>query len=301
MWNLRYILYAYLVYVTIRVSLILITDSQRYEVGSADNFKRLSTVKKISILTVGLPIYIVFELVPNWIANLLHYFYDWIIWGLTNLVTLISWICDYIKIMVTMFYKIIREMVQVLVDCIELIWRMIRTIVIGIYDYILVPVWRCVDWIRKFIRTIRIKIYEYVLVPLWSFISNTLISAVTRLCKNLWSFIIYITDTLVWLYNQLVYKIRRFWLLSQEAWWFVYYPVKAWVLKKWDQLCWLATWIYTTLWSGYIWNLYESAIFVCFYAWQLWWEAVAWCRQTSYDIYVNMWEAWAYLTKIKSQ
>ena len=72
---MRYILFLYVTYLFGRVSFILIMGSPNQTIGSSENFMKLSLIKKAASLIVGLPIYIMIEIIPQWTASLIQHSY----------------------------------------------------------------------------------------------------------------------------------------------------------------------------------------------------------------------------------
>ena len=70
---MRYLLFMYMIYLSGRVSFILIMGAPNHTVESSENFMKLPLIKKALSLIIGLPIYITLEIIPQWIASLLQY------------------------------------------------------------------------------------------------------------------------------------------------------------------------------------------------------------------------------------
>ena len=276
---------------------------------STENFEKLHFLQKAGILTVGMPIYVAGEIVPRVCAYLIRNGYHGVRYVVTSFVDGLQRILTYLGEQLIVFVKFLGRQLMRFADFLgeqlyifckfvgrnivklaEAFGRFFTNYVVPALQSVGRFIGRVYDFLQHYITLFFTKLSEFV-----TFLWDLVVDLVTWPFRKLDQLITYIWDLLVTyvprFFRALWECLKTVWNLSAEAFMFLWRPVQAWILRRWEQIknvtwllwtlmcqSWVAivrhsgnfkAWINNAIWQSYVY-MTEAYTAFCTYVYESW-------------------------------
>lgn len=258
---------------------------------TTENFEKLNLIQKAGILTVGLPVYVAGEIIPRVCAyslrqlakgtrfiitslwdgtwKLFEFLFNQLIRLTTELCRLLNrFFHDYVIPVVKALGRfLLRVMTDYVIPAVKEVGRFFRFLYDVLEHFVIsffTQLWECLTIVWDLaIELIKWPFRQ--LYRLLNYVYNLIATYIPRVLRWIWE------------------GVKTVWNLSAEAFMFLWRPIQAWILRRWEQIKGL-TW--------FLWTLMCQA-----------WTTIsrhagntrAWIANTAWQSYVYMTEAWTAL------